>query len=64
MLLRRTESALLMQQVIVVSFLLGFSGFSIQAQVASLLADTDIRFQPFFIGRLLQGFFAAFIAFI
>ncbi len=59
-----TESALLMQQVIVVSFLLGFSGFSIQAQVASLLADTDIRFQPFFIGRLLQGFFAAFIAFI
>ncbi|WP_413379996.1 sporulation integral membrane protein YlbJ [Alkalihalobacillus sp. 1P02AB] len=54
-----TTQSNLLQQVIAVSFLLGFSGFSIQAQVASLLAETDIRFKPFIIGRVLQGLFAA-----
>ena len=31
---------------------LGFSGFSVHAQVASILAQTDIRFQPFFFARI------------
>src|SRR5690625_1700286 len=36
-------------QLAVVSFFLGFNGFSIQAQVASIIAKTDIRFYPYFI---------------
>jgi nucleoside recognition membrane protein YjiH len=47
----------------VASFILAFGGLSIQAQVASILADTDIRFQPFFIARILQGIYSAVIAF-
>jgi sporulation integral membrane protein YlbJ len=54
----------LLQKAIVTSFLLGFSGLSIQAQVASILAETDIRFQPFFIARILQGGYAACFAWI
>lgn len=54
------ESSLL-QQVIAASFILGFGGFSIQAQVASILAQTDIRFRPFFLARLLHGFLSAVI---
>ncbi|MBS4172404.1 sporulation integral membrane protein YlbJ [Bacillus sp. FJAT-49736] len=53
----------LLQQAIMTSFILGFSGFSIQAQVASILAQTDIRFKPFFIARILHGFTAAIITF-
>ncbi len=54
----------LFQQVIVTSFFLAFSGFSVQAQVASILADTDIRFKPFFIARLFHGVFAASFAYL
>ncbi|WP_335870498.1 sporulation integral membrane protein YlbJ [Bacillus sp. 2205SS5-2] len=57
-------SVALMYQVTIVSFLLAFSGFSVQAQVASILAQTDIRFKPFFIARILHGFFAAIISWI
>lgn len=53
-------SATLFQQVVVTSFILAFSGFSVQAQVASILAETDIRFKPFFIARIFHGLFAAF----
>lgn len=49
---------LLFHQIIIVSFVLGFSGFSVQAQVASILAETDIRFFPFFIARIFHGCFA------
>ncbi|WP_017727187.1 sporulation integral membrane protein YlbJ [Halalkalibacterium ligniniphilum] len=55
----QVESASLLQQVIVTSFFLAFCGFSVQAQVASILAETDIRFKPFFVARLMHGFFAA-----
>jgi len=56
-----TAGVSLLKQSVVVSFLLAFGGFSIQAQVASLLAQSDIRFLPFFLARLLQGIFAALI---
>ncbi len=56
------KDATLLQQVVITSFILAFSGFSIQAQVASILAQTDIRFKPFFIARILQGIFASFFA--
>lgn len=50
--------------LLVVSFLLGFNGFSIQAQVASILAPTDIRFSRYFYARLLHGFLASLLTFI
>jgi sporulation integral membrane protein YlbJ len=53
--------ATLLQQAIITSFILGFSGFSVQAQVASILAQTDIRFRPFFIARFIHGTAAAMI---
>ncbi|KAB2337397.1 sporulation integral membrane protein YlbJ [Cytobacillus depressus] len=58
----QVQEATLMQQAVITSFILAFSGFSVQAQVASILAQTDINFKPFFIGRIFQGFFAALYA--
>ena len=55
----QVTEATLLQQAIITSFILAFSGFSVQAQVASILAQTDIRFQPFFIARIFHGFFAS-----
>jgi sporulation integral membrane protein YlbJ len=60
----RVGDATLLQQAIITSFILAFSGFSVQAQVASILAQSDIRFKPFFFARIAQGIFASFFAFI
>ncbi|KZZ82966.1 sporulation integral membrane protein YlbJ [Bacillus sp. SJS] len=57
-------SAGLLSKVIMASFILGFSGLSVQAQVASILAETDIRFFPFFIARIMQGFLAAILTWL
>ncbi|MFD3448026.1 sporulation integral membrane protein YlbJ [Microbacteriaceae bacterium 4G12] len=54
----QTENATLLQQTLVTSFILAFSGLSVQAQVASILAETDIRFKPYFIGRIIQSILA------
>ncbi|AXF55487.1 sporulation integral membrane protein YlbJ [Salicibibacter kimchii] len=54
----------LKQKVIVTSFMLAFAGFSAQAQAGSLLAETDIRFHPFFIARCLQGVIAAVLTYV
>lgn len=54
----------LLQQAIITSFILAFNGFSVHAQVASILAQTDINFKPYFMARILHGFFAAFYTFI
>jgi sporulation integral membrane protein YlbJ len=56
------QDVTLLHQAIITSFFLGFSGFSIQAQVASLLSQTDIRFQPFFFARILHGLTAGIYA--
>lgn len=53
-----TEATLL-HQAIITSFILGFSGFSVQAQVASILSETDIRFKPFFYARFIHGLAAS-----
>ncbi len=58
------QDATLLQKAMITSFILAFSGFSVQAQVASILAQTDIRFKPFFIARIIQGIFASLFAFI
>lgn len=60
----QVQDATLMHQAIITSFILAFSGLSVQAQVASILAQTDIRFQPFFIARFFHGIFASLITFL
>ena len=55
-----TETPLL-QQAMVTSFILAFSGLSIQAQVASILAETDIRFKPYFSHELSKVFLPLFL---
>ncbi|WP_085524091.1 sporulation integral membrane protein YlbJ [Tuberibacillus sp. Marseille-P3662] len=52
----------LMEAVIVTSFILGFCGLSIQAQVASILAQARLDSKPFFIGRIFHGLFAAIVS--
>lgn len=54
----------LLQKALIVSFILGFNGFSVQAQVASILAKTDIQFAPYFFSRFLHGVFAAILTII
>ena len=48
----------------VTSFILAFSGLSIQAQVASILAETDIRFKPYFSHELSKVFLPLFYFYI
>lgn len=54
----------LLHQAIITSFILAFSGLSVQAQVASILAQTDIRFTPFFVARIIHGCIASCITLI
>ncbi len=58
-LISETSGSALLEQAVLVSFVLAFNGFSVQAQVASILAETDIRFKPFLLARIMHGFIAA-----
>ncbi|TRM12294.1 sporulation integral membrane protein YlbJ [Lentibacillus cibarius] len=58
-LISQNDAANLLEKIIVVSFILGFNGLSVQAQVASIIAPSDIRFAPYFFARILHGLFAA-----
>ncbi|MCR9038018.1 sporulation integral membrane protein YlbJ [Bacillus sp. L381] len=58
-LVSEAADAALLPKAMIVSFILGFSGLSVQAQVAGILSETDIRFKPFFTARILQGVYAA-----
>ncbi|MFB1051915.1 sporulation integral membrane protein YlbJ [Paraliobacillus sp. JSM ZJ581] len=59
-----TNLSSILAKSIAVSFIFAFNGFSVQAQVASILAETDIRFLPYFFARLLHGVLASGIAFL
>jgi sporulation integral membrane protein YlbJ len=48
----------LSQQVGMLSFLMGWSGLSIFAQIASFTAETDLRIGPFVFARILHAFLA------
>lgn len=52
------------ENIIIVSFLLGFAGFSIWAQVFSLLKETKINYLRFVVFRTLHGGFSALITFV
>ncbi len=60
----QTDNASLLIQLVFVSAVLAFNGFSIQAQVASILASTDIRFAPYFFARLLHIVFSVWLTII
>jgi sporulation integral membrane protein YlbJ len=60
-LVSQVQESTLLQQSIVTGFILAFGGFSVQAQVASILSQTDIRFKPFFFARILHGIFASLV---
>lgn len=57
-LVSETNGVSLFHQMLIVSFILGFNGFSIQAQVANFLAEAQIRFWPYFFARILHGVYA------
>ncbi|WP_425442014.1 sporulation integral membrane protein YlbJ [Sediminibacillus massiliensis] len=59
-----TDVTNLLAPVTVVCFILAFNGFSVQAQVASIIAESDISFVPYFFARLLHGLFASILAVI
>ena len=44
--------------IILTSFLLGFSGISIVLQVLAIISNTDISIKPYIIGKILHGIFA------
>jgi len=52
-------NAPLYQQLIIVSVILGWSGLSVHAQIASFIGQTDLRLWPFIISRLAHGILAA-----
>ncbi len=63
-LISQFETDFLLHKAILISFILGFNGFSIQAQVASILAKTDIRFTPYFFARFLHGIIASMLTIV
>ena len=54
----------LVDKLIIVSWIIAWSGLSVHAQVASVIHDTDIRMAPYIAARLLHGIFAAFYTWI
>lgn len=49
----------LVYKVVMASFMIGFGGLSVNAQVMSIISESDLRFDVYFLFKLLQGFFAA-----
>jgi len=60
----QVETGPLLAQIMMVAFILGFNGFSVQAQVSSIIATTDIRFMPYFLARILHGVLASILTFL
>jgi hypothetical protein len=59
-----TANVSLLTQLALVSFFLGWNGLSIHAQVASVLSKSDIRYRPYFIGRILHAVLGFLLTFI
>lgn len=51
-------TAPLIQQLVVVSGIIAWSGLSVHGQVASVLSDTDISMKPYFVARALHAVYA------
>lgn len=48
----------------IAAFVLGFGGFSVHMQVASIISDSDLSLKPYLLGKLLQGFFSSIYTFL
>lgn len=48
----------------IVALILGFGGFSVHMQVASIISDSDLSLKPYLLGKLLQGVFASIYTFL
>lgn len=48
------------QKLIITSFIVGFAGLSVHAQVIAVIARYGLNLLPYFIGKLLHGIIAAF----
>ncbi len=46
-------------KTVMVSFMIGFGGLSVNAQVMSIIAETDLKFSIYLIFKLVQGIIAA-----
>jgi sporulation integral membrane protein YlbJ len=54
----------LIYKTVMVSFMIGFGGLSVNAQVMSIIAETDLKFSIYFVFKLVQGIVAAIYSFI
>ncbi|MGL4522655.1 MAG: sporulation integral membrane protein YlbJ [Bacilli bacterium] len=54
----------LLLQCIFISFLLGFSGLSVQSQVASIISQTNLNFKHFFFSRIVHGLLSATLCYV
>ncbi|HYE80547.1 MAG TPA: sporulation integral membrane protein YlbJ [Clostridia bacterium] len=54
----------MLYKAILVSFMIGFGGLSVNAQVMSIVSETDLKFNIYFVFKLLQGIIAALYSFI
>ena len=52
------------QNIVLCAFLLGFGGLSVFLQVFSIVAKTDLSMKKYFVGKFLQGIFAAIYTFL
>ena len=48
----------------IAALILGFGGFSVHMQVASIVSDSDLSLKPYLLGKLLQGIFASIYTYI
>lgn len=48
-----------LNKIVIASFMMGFGGLSVNAQVLSVISETDLKFGIYFIFKVVQGIFAS-----
>lgn len=51
-------------KIVLTSFMIGFGGLSVNAQVMSIISETDLKFSIYFVLKLVQGIIAAIYSYI
>lgn len=54
----------LIYKIVLTSFMIGFGGLSVNAQVLSIISETDLKFSIYFLLKLVQGIIAAIYSYI
>ena len=55
---------LLVYKLMIISFIIGFGGLSVNAQVMSIISETDLKFNVYFAFKILQGITASVYSYI